>query len=120
MPAFPPEALQPVALRRQGAGQLIIDWKDGHHSVYSWGYLRAHCPCATCREERLKPPDPFRILNEKELVPLAPVAVSPVGHYAYKITWSDGHDSGIYTLEALRELCQCSACRPHAVEEPGK
>ena len=43
--------------------------------------------------------------------PLAPVAMAPVGHYAYKIAWNDGHDTGIYTLENLRALCQCSACQ---------
>ena len=35
----------------------------------------------------------------------------PAGNrYAYKIVWSDGHDSGIYTLEHLRSLCQCPQC----------
>jgi DUF971 family protein len=38
------------------------------------------------------------------------VSVAPVGHYGYKIIWSDGHDAGIFTLEALRELCQCPEC----------
>ena len=45
------------------------------------------------------------------VLPLAPVAMTPIGHYAYKITWSDGHDTGIFTLENLRELCQCPECR---------
>ena len=71
------------------------------------------CPCAGCREERTKPPDPFRILKPSELVPLKPVAIAPVGYYAYKITWSDGHDSGLYTLENLRALCECAECRKH-------
>ena len=31
-------------------------------------------------------------------------AMKPVGHYAYSIDFSDGHDTGIYTLESLREL----------------
>ena len=61
-------------------------------------------------------PDPFRILTAQDLTPrpsLAPVSVTPVGHYAYKITWNDGHDTGIYTLDSLRhELCQCPLCQP--------
>jgi DUF971 family protein len=32
--------------------------------------------------------------------------MSPVGQYAYQIAWNDGHDTGIYTLEALRRLGQ--------------
>src|SRR6266511_6308973 len=88
MSALGPKALEPVALSREGADRLTIGWKDGHRSVYTWSHLREQCPCAGCREERLQPPDPFRILKSNELVPLAPVAVTPIGHYAYKITWS--------------------------------
>lgn len=32
-------------------------------------------------------------------------ALEPVGHYAIKPTFSDGHDSGIYTWEYLYEMC---------------
>jgi DUF971 family protein len=99
-------------LSKEGTDRLAIQWSDGHRSIYTWKHLRDQCPCAGCREERLKPPDPFHILKPNELVPLAPVSLTPVGHYAYKITWSDGHDTGIYTLEHLRELCQCPQCRP--------
>jgi DUF971 family protein len=30
--------------------------------------------------------------------------MKPVGHYAYQITWNDGHSTGIYPVERLREL----------------
>ena len=103
-------ALRPVALKKDGDDRLIIEWQDGHRSVYAWTHLRSHCPCAGCREERAQPPDPFRILKPTELAPLKPVAIEPIGHYAYKIVWSDGHDSGLFTLEHLRELCQCDEC----------
>jgi DUF971 family protein len=92
-------------LRREGNDLLVIDWSDGKTCKYSWQELRQQCPCASCREERTQPPDPFRILKPSELAPLKPVSVTPVGFYAYKITWSDGHDTGLYTLEYLRELC---------------
>ena len=110
MSAPVPEALVPTALRKDGPDRLVIEWSDGHRSVYAWKHLRANCPCAGCRDEREKAPDPFRILKPNELVALAPVSMAPVGRYAYKIVWSDGHDSGIYTLETLRELCQCPEC----------
>lgn len=32
--------------------------------------------------------------------------VEPVGYYALKLIFSDGHDSGLYTWEYLRELCE--------------
>jgi DUF971 family protein len=105
-----PEALQPRSLRKDGNERLLIEWNDGHQGVYTWTHLRNSCPCAGCRELRAQPPDPFRVLNPQELVPLAPVSIAPVGLYGYKIIWSDGHDSGIYTLEHLRDLCECAEC----------
>jgi DUF971 family protein len=103
----------PLALSKDGPDRLAIDWSDGHHSVIAWSHLRKDCPCAGCRDEREKPPDPFRILKTTDLVPLAPVAMNRVGRYAYKIVWSDGHDTGIFTLEHLRALCQCPDCLAH-------
>ena len=107
------QTARPVALRKEGDDRLLIDWSDGHGSVYLWKNLRAACPCAGCREEREKPPDPFRILKAAELQPLKPVGIAAVGHYAYKITWSDGHDTGLFTLEHLRQLCECELCKKH-------
>lgn len=95
---------RPVRLRKEGDERLAIDWSDNVTTVTRWSTLREQCPCAGCREERLKPPDPFRILKPSELTPLKPIRIEPIGIYAYKITWSDGHDSGIFTLEHLRSL----------------
>jgi DUF971 family protein len=105
-----PEAVRPLSLSKEGEDCLVIQWSDGHRGRYHWQNLRSHCPCATCQEVREKPPDPFRILKPAELLPLKPVAIDPVGRYAYKIAWSDGHDTGIFTLESLRALCECELC----------
>ena len=110
----------PTALSKDADGRLVIQWSDGHRGVYAWQHLRDQCPCAGCRDERQKPPDPFRILSAAELAPrppLAPVSMAPVGRYAYKITWNDGHDAGIFTLEHLRQLCQCPACSGRMKDE---
>ena len=103
-------ALCAVALKKEGEDRLVIEWSDGHRSEYFWTHLRQQCPCAGCKEAKLQPADPFRILKPSEIEPLKPVSISPVGYYAYKIVWSDGHDTGLYTLEHLRGLCQCSQC----------
>ncbi|MCI0640577.1 MAG: DUF971 domain-containing protein [Gemmataceae bacterium] len=102
MPLDP--SIRPTVLRKEGDDRLVIDWSDGATMCYTWQQLRDHCPCAGCREERQKPPDPFRVLKPSELVPLKPVSITPMGHYAYKIAWSDGHDTGLFSLELLREL----------------
>jgi DUF971 family protein len=95
---------RPSALRKEGEDRLVIDWSDGLRTSYSWQQLRSNCPCAGCREERLGPPDPLRVLKPAELLPLKPVSITAVGYYAYRIVWSDGHDSGLFTLEQLRQL----------------
>jgi DUF971 family protein len=38
--------------------------------------------------------------------------IQPVGRYALQFSWSDGHDSGIYSYGLLRQLCQCDVCVP--------
>ncbi|AMV25388.1 hypothetical protein VT84_13385 [Gemmata sp. SH-PL17] len=104
------DELRPLSLKREGDG-LKIEWSDGVTTVASWKTLRAKCPCATCNEERGKPVDPFRILSPQEVAAgaPAPVAMTPVGYYAYQIKWNDGHDTGIYPLTLLRELSERSA-----------
>jgi DUF971 family protein len=34
------------------------------------------------------------------------IKVEPVGHYAIKLTFDDGHDSGLYSWEYLQNLCE--------------
>jgi DUF971 family protein len=43
--------------------------------------------------------------------PAKPKEVKPVGKYALSFTWNDGHASGIYSWDYLRELCQCEECK---------
>ncbi len=105
----PKQSVLPKALRKEGDDYLVIDWEDGKTCKYLWKELREKCPCAGCKEERETPPDPFRILSPSEMQPLKPVSITPVGYYAYKITWSDGHDAGLFTLEFLRQLCGCDS-----------
>ena len=34
-----------------GSYAMTIQWEDGHHyGIYTWGYLRALCPCPICRQ----------------------------------------------------------------------
>ncbi len=97
--------LRPLSVRRDGDG-LRIEWNDGATTFAEFRHLRASCPCAGCIEQRAKPPDPFKVLTPQEAAagPPRPVGMTPIGHYAYRIAWNDGHDSGIYTVENLRKL----------------
>lgn len=97
---------------------IKIDWKDGHHSEYGLTYLRDKCPCAQCTGAHGTPPrepqshapqpeSPFPMFQPA----LKMLSVEPVGNYAIKINWSDGHSSGIYSYEHFREICQCPVCQ---------
>jgi DUF971 family protein len=90
----------------RAAGAIEIVWSDGTRAVYPPRLLRDACPCATCRERRAEPTKPalLPVLKPEEVAPLAITGMRPVGQYAYAIEFSDGHSSGIYTLEYLREL----------------
>jgi DUF971 family protein len=44
------------------------------------------------------------VLSPAETQPLRIASMTPAGRYAYSIDFSDGHDTGIYTLELLRQL----------------
>ncbi len=46
----------------------------------------------------------------------------PVGRYAIRFIFHDGHQTGIYSWEYLRDVCPCAECkagRKSAGSEPG-
>lgn len=101
--------LRPHKLEIRDGNKLVIEWSDGQTRAIAFGELRKACPCATCREQRAAPPEPsggLPVLSMAEARPLTVVGMRPVGHYAYCVAFSDGHDTGIYTLEQLRSLGQ--------------
>jgi DUF971 family protein len=100
----------PTSLSLTSEGRLQIVWSDQQTRTYGVKELRDACPCATCREKRTaaanEPAPLFPILKPEEARPLAIQGMHPVGNYAYAIAFSDGHDTGIFTLEQLREIGQ--------------
>ena len=114
------DAVTPAKIRvkkSEGTG-VEIDWRDGHTSSWTFAWLRDACPCATCHEEREHSgrtpgepkPKPQGLLPMYQAPP-RPVEVTPVGKYALKFKWNDGHEAGIYSWEYLRRVCNCEACR---------
>ncbi|MCL6502597.1 MAG: DUF971 domain-containing protein [Pirellulales bacterium] len=95
----------PTQLALDAGGALLIEWNDGQRRRYTVKELRDHCPCASCRERRAAATTPLLpVLTAAEARPLSILGMEPVGHYAYSIRFSDGHSTGIYTLELLRSL----------------
>ena len=103
-----------------------VTWADGHASHYEFAYLRDECPCATCNDAREK-----KAALGPAALTLQPSAVLPmfkpkaraqaatqVGNYAIQINFTDGHSTGIYSYDHLRNICPCAECakafRAHA------
>lgn len=90
---------------READGILTIAWSDDVTHDFALAYLRGWCPCAHCQGH---------FVMEKrfiEGVSTTLVDVQPVGGYAMRLVWSDGHQSGIFAFEYLREI---------AIEPPGE
>ncbi len=106
-------------LRRLNESCIELSWDDGHVGPVDLPALREACPCAGCQGETvlLKRYEPVREANS-DPQKFALLAVDPVGSYALKLTWGDGHDQGLYTWEHLRSLCGCDACRAGKESNP--
>lgn len=87
---------------------LFIRWNDGHQSRYPGRDLRMSCRCAGCVDEWT-----HESLLKPELIPkdIKPKKIDVVGSYAIHIDWSDGHSTGIYSYDYLREICACDECK---------
>jgi DUF971 family protein len=103
------QPIHPVRLSREGEDRLVIEWSDSVRHVLTWATLRKACPCAGCRAEREKPAPLLPVLKLEEAQPPRPRTVEPVGRYAYQIHWNDGHASGIYSFDFLRQLGEQSS-----------
>ena len=87
-----------------------ITWGDGHASRYQLDYLRDRCPCATCRALPQAAPEPPNPLPLYKPAPRLTNAES-VGRYAIRLYWADGHSTGLYSFDYLREICPCAECQ---------
>jgi DUF971 family protein len=83
----------PTEIRLQKKSrQLAIDFDDGSHFELSFEYLRVHSPSA---EVKGHGPGQEVLQTGKENVQIT--ALEPVGHYAIRLVFDDGHDTGLYT-----------------------
>ncbi len=90
------------------ATELVIQWMDGAESRIPLAALRGSCPCAMCRQARDQevtgPSDELSLLTGEAATATAKASgFDFVGRYGIRINWADGHNTGIYTFESLRE-----------------
>ena len=90
----------PSELRFQKAkAELFIRFDDGHEATIPYELLRVESPSAETKGhggERPPPPSKKRKVGV--------IGAEPVGRYALRIRFDDGHDTGLYTWAYLREL----------------
>ena len=97
----------PTDLKLGKDGTLSIAWNDGLVQEIAPRNLRKACPCARCKAEKIQPSQPaslFPTLSPQQARPLTIDRMVPVGNYAYSIEFSDGHHTGIYSFEFLRQM----------------
>ncbi len=102
--------MSPKKIKIANKNTLVITWKDDTESRIDLKYLRDECPCASCKGETIllrtyRPPKPQMANPEMYNVK----AIDTVGGYAIQVTWKDGHNTGIYTWEYLKQLAEDQA-----------
>ncbi len=91
---------QPTEIKLHQASRVLeIAFDDGRRFRLPYEFLRVHSPSA---EVRGHGPGQETLQTGKRDVTIA--NVEPIGHYALRPTFSDGHDSGIYSWEYLYDL----------------
>ena len=78
---------------------LAVSFDDGYSVSLPCEYLRVYSPSAEVRGHGA---DPMRLVTHKESVNI--IGIDPIGHYAVKLIFDDGHNSGIYSWETLYAL----------------
>lgn len=94
------KAPAPTEIRLRRKSRLLeLSYGDGSKSRLPCEYLRVFSPSA---EVQGHGPGQAVLMVGKENVNIT--AVEPVGHYAVRLRFDDGHDSGLFTWSYLHEL----------------
>ena len=81
--------------------QISLNWDDGEKISVPNILLRKSCACALCIDEMTRKP-----LLDPNSIPLDIHAkkINTIGNYAILIDWSDGHNTGFYPFNMIKEL----------------
>jgi ATP-binding protein involved in chromosome partitioning len=93
--------LAPKSISQSSPDKIEIVWNDGQQKQYTARDLRLACRCAVCLDEMNGKP---LLKPESVKTDLILLRIDPVGRYALRFFWSDGHSTGIYTFDYLRSL----------------
>lgn len=110
-------ATQPKDITIERATSTMkITWGDGVDSEYPLRWLRANCPCATCKEVRSEAAMATEMLTLNMNAPAEPstevARAELVGSYAIRLEWTDGHGAGIFAYSSLRSATDLEKIGP--------
>jgi DUF971 family protein len=92
--------IYPLEIKLHQASKLLeIKFSNLTECMLSCEFLRVYSPSA---EVKGHGPGQEILQTHKENVTIE--NIEPIGQYAIKLTFSDGHDTGIYTWDYLYEL----------------
>ena len=83
----------------QKSKRLELSFSDSRIYSFSYKFLRVHSPSAEVRGH-----SPSQAVLQLDKVSVGVKEVELVGAYALKITFDDGHNTGLYTWDYFREL----------------
>jgi len=88
--------------KNPGSFTYHLKFTDGTEGDVSTKQLRDNCPCASCSGEQVLLHE-YKPLNKPKITEAGYKLekAEPVGNYAIKLSWLDGHDTGIYTWNHL-------------------
>ena len=98
-------SIHPVHLDLKRDEALTVRWSDDRVSVYPIALLRRLSPSADAQQMReALAANPLTVLSSSSSGPLRAERIEPVGRYAVRLVFSDGHHTGLYTWAYLREI----------------
>lgn len=86
---------------------LVITWQDGRESRYPISHLRRWSPSAEAKKAReTMASNPLAVLprSTRSVDELRAESIEPVGSYAVRIVFNDGHRTGLYSWEWLAQI----------------
>ena len=92
---------RPTQITEDSPSQISIEWSDGRKDTIRAVDLRRRCPCASCIDEWT---GQKRLVDSTVSEDLTISDLSLVGRYALNVSFSDGHNTGLYTFETLRDI----------------
>ena len=94
-------SITPLKIKIKDSRYLYIQWDDNSETMLQLANLRKSCPCASCLADKLNRPATYIPLLASPQLTIK--NIDQVGSYAIQLTWQDGHNSGIYTYDKLKE-----------------